>query len=683
MAARRVFIALAPLLALSSMAVAQQTRLGAAGTNLLNYRGQVGKQLSLVCAPNQPPADVYGTDVYTDDSAVCHAAVHAGVITSSKGGPVTVVIGGPQRSFQGTARNGITSREFGQWPGSYSFDPAGGTAEVDWSTTANGLEGYAGTVTVQCPAGGTLKRVWGTDVYTSDSSICSAAVHAGLLTPASGGTVALKVSAGRDAYTGSERNGVVSDTYGGWQSSLELMKPVVAANRARALPAPTTAIERAGPAGATATGQASPGAVTARTGPAGPARANPRVPTITAPANVAATYLSGGNVAVAWDSVPGATSYDVLATTATNSAGFGISQAPVTDAYHVSRALTPDTYTISVRANGDAGTSPQSQPVTVTVPRWYGKYRVTINGFKVIHETFDNPAEIDGKRDEIFVKARTQVFHSVGVALSPEVTIRSLTHGDVNAPRWRDVTKPNFRINAGSASSMGGLMTGDGYPNKLMPWKRVPGAPEGTRTFPLLVWEGDLYQDMNTAVIIPSIWEDDEKLTELPLELNYFPPLQIATAPLKQQESTTIGRGFKIIRQKTIDMTKPLFPNTQAMQQHMVTKKQTMAANPLVADMVDRFRPLLQNVNTKVGGMLAAVALMSNSQDRPIGLTPTGSAWTLDPAVVLLNYDNAEKVIAGTADGSIEPGILQIVYQDKVSGGQGNYALFVEVRRQN
>jgi hypothetical protein len=392
-------------------------------------------------------------------------------------------------------------------------------------------------------------------------------------------------------------------------------------------------------------------------------------------------YLSGGNVAVAWDSVPGATSYDILATTAGKPAGFGINETPVTNSYHVSRALSPDTYTISVRANGDAGTSPQSQPVTVTVPRWYGKYRVTINGFRVNHETFDNPAEIDGKRDEIFVKARTQVFHSVGVALSPEVTIRSLTHGDVNAARWRDATKPNFRINAGSASSMGGLMTGDGYPNKLMPWKRNPTATEGTRTFPLLVWEGELYQDMNTAVIIPSIWEDDEKLTELPLELNYFEPLQIVTAPLKQMDSTLIGQRFKVIRQRTIDMTKPLFSSTQAMQQHMVARKQAMPANPLVADMVDRFRPLLQNVKSKVGGMLAAVALMSNSQDRPVGLTPGGSTPTFDPAVVLLNYNNAEQVIAGTAEGSIEPGILGIDYQDQVNGGQGSYTLFVEVRR--
>ena len=38
------------------------------------------------------PATIYGTDVYTDDSSVCTAAVHDGKITIADGGTVTVEI---------------------------------------------------------------------------------------------------------------------------------------------------------------------------------------------------------------------------------------------------------------------------------------------------------------------------------------------------------------------------------------------------------------------------------------------------------------------------------------------------------------------------------------------------------------------------------------------------------------
>src|SRR2546426_706394 len=40
-----------------------------------------------------------------------------------------------------------------------------------------------------CPPNGALWPVYGTDTYTSDTSVCPAAVHAGLITVASGGSV--------------------------------------------------------------------------------------------------------------------------------------------------------------------------------------------------------------------------------------------------------------------------------------------------------------------------------------------------------------------------------------------------------------------------------------------------------------------------------------------------------------
>lgn len=60
--------------------------------------------------------------------------------------------------------------------------------------------------------------VWGSDVYTDDSSICTAAIHAGVITDA-GGAVSLTIAPGQDAYAGSERNGVSTSEWGSWSRS--------------------------------------------------------------------------------------------------------------------------------------------------------------------------------------------------------------------------------------------------------------------------------------------------------------------------------------------------------------------------------------------------------------------------------------------------------------------------------
>jgi hypothetical protein len=242
MSHRRALILLAAVLPISSITIAQQSQLGAGSTNLQSFRGETGRRLALVCPPGRPSGDVYGTDVYTDDSSVCAAAVHAGAITSEKGGPVTVVIGGEQKRYQGSSRNGVTSREFAAWPGSFSFDQKGRPGRIAWHTTAKGAEGYSGSVTVICPQGGKPQNVWGTGPYTSDSSVCSAAVHAGVITLAQGGPVTIRITEGKEAYEGSSRNGVVTRKFGIWDSSFEVLASTrqVAADSGSSTPARAT-----------------------------------------------------------------------------------------------------------------------------------------------------------------------------------------------------------------------------------------------------------------------------------------------------------------------------------------------------------------------------------------------------------------------------------------------------------
>ncbi|RKI02040.1 M57 family metalloprotease [Corallococcus sp. AB038B] len=86
-----------------------------------SYRGQNGTRLRCNCGPLSG-GTVWGTDLYTDDSNACAAAVHAGVIAAS-GGNVTVTIQPGQASYTGTTRNGITTLSYGAWSGSYSLTP--------------------------------------------------------------------------------------------------------------------------------------------------------------------------------------------------------------------------------------------------------------------------------------------------------------------------------------------------------------------------------------------------------------------------------------------------------------------------------------------------------------------------------------------------------------------------------
>ncbi|HYW72805.1 MAG TPA: PAN domain-containing protein [Pyrinomonadaceae bacterium] len=86
-----------------------------------DHRGHNGEHYSYSCPGGGTPATVWGTDTYTDDSSICTAAVHAGIINLQSGGTVTIEIRGGQQGFQGSTRYGITTRDYGGWPGSYIF----------------------------------------------------------------------------------------------------------------------------------------------------------------------------------------------------------------------------------------------------------------------------------------------------------------------------------------------------------------------------------------------------------------------------------------------------------------------------------------------------------------------------------------------------------------------------------
>ncbi|MBK7402022.1 MAG: hypothetical protein IPJ34_38690 [Myxococcales bacterium] len=167
---------------------------------------------------------VWGSDVYTDDSAVCPAAIHAGAIPES-GGKVLVTFTPGGSFYVGTQRNGVSTSDWGKWGRSFyaqAIDATGKTtskapAPLDTTKPAIGCNTNAdrlkeiGATRAVCPADCKGGTVYGSGPYTSDSSVCAAARHAGILKD--GGEVGVTIVPTAKSFKGSNKNGVSSSNW--------------------------------------------------------------------------------------------------------------------------------------------------------------------------------------------------------------------------------------------------------------------------------------------------------------------------------------------------------------------------------------------------------------------------------------------------------------------------------------
>jgi len=64
--------------------------------------------------------------------------------------------------------------------------------------------------------------IWGTDIYTTDSSLAMAAVHAGILRTGESGIVKVTIKPGQKSYRGTSRNGVTTGSWGPYEMSFEV-----------------------------------------------------------------------------------------------------------------------------------------------------------------------------------------------------------------------------------------------------------------------------------------------------------------------------------------------------------------------------------------------------------------------------------------------------------------------------
>jgi hypothetical protein len=86
--------------------------------NLSDKANQIGKTFAFKVTGNAS-GSVYGTDVYTLDSSLATAAVHAGVVKNGATGVIRVKIIESPESFVSSARNGVTSYPWTRYSAAY------------------------------------------------------------------------------------------------------------------------------------------------------------------------------------------------------------------------------------------------------------------------------------------------------------------------------------------------------------------------------------------------------------------------------------------------------------------------------------------------------------------------------------------------------------------------------------
>jgi hypothetical protein len=187
------------------------------------HRAAVGEEFTQSCPPDGTQFAIWGVETYTADSSICTAAVHMQLIDFDEGGEVTYEIAPGLDRYDSAIGGGILSELYGNYDASFVFTDILPDARdfthgpETWSRTGLVFQLPVGEqLTVPCAAGGPTTSVWGTGPFTGDSSVCTAAVFAGLITVDDGGDVTFEMTEGEDFYDDGTANGVTTSGYGSY-----------------------------------------------------------------------------------------------------------------------------------------------------------------------------------------------------------------------------------------------------------------------------------------------------------------------------------------------------------------------------------------------------------------------------------------------------------------------------------
>ena len=129
------------------------------------------------------------------------------------------------------------------------------------------------------------------------------------------------------------------------------------------------------------------------------------------------------------------------------------------------------------------------------------RYRVSVIGFWAARQTYDDPLQLDGKGDEVYLAAHVAHLDTTREDVVEHAVLRTDVMGDVNG--YGD------RIRVGAANGdggAGGILSGDRIPTRTL----APANAKGnTRGFPFVLFEGELIPGASALVVTPTIWEWD------------------------------------------------------------------------------------------------------------------------------------------------------------------------------
>ena len=130
--------------------------------DMTSYRGVFNTTFVItITGIGNTSGNLWGTDIYTDDSQIAKAAVHSGFIQNGETKTLYIRMFSGLSSYTGTTRNGVVSASFATWSGSYIFIqpftntytltvPLTGTGVIINNTTLQYLS--AGTYTISVGA---------------------------------------------------------------------------------------------------------------------------------------------------------------------------------------------------------------------------------------------------------------------------------------------------------------------------------------------------------------------------------------------------------------------------------------------------------------------------------------------------------------------------------------------------
>ena len=233
--------------------------------DMSKYRSKNGEMV-IVRVTGRTSGTVYGQNSsygYMDKSDLATAAVHAGLLKPGETGTLYVRIKSGSEKHEAVLKNGVQSRSYGKSEGTFKIRKctditsangtnitgnsgntgnSGGTTSTSGNNTGGNntsttsvpnapshmlsYRGQNGKVYTFKVTGSTSGRIWGgeNNIYTDDSYIATAAVHAGLVKAGQTGTIKVKILPGQSSYSSIERNGVTSYKNNGYGGSYQLSK---------------------------------------------------------------------------------------------------------------------------------------------------------------------------------------------------------------------------------------------------------------------------------------------------------------------------------------------------------------------------------------------------------------------------------------------------------------------------